>query len=359
MIANSTFHNFLIIKINSKFYLSHGFLDSNLKILIVGLGSIGKRHMENIISKTNSEVIILTKRKDLNSLKKKNIKIFNTLEKCLAEKPDIGFITNETAYHVPIAIKLAKAGLDLFLEKPLSNSMKSVDQLLNIVKRKRLITLMGCNLRFHSCIKKIKLLLEKEAIGKVISVKVECGAYLPDWHPDEDYSKGYAARDNLGGGVVLTCIHELDYLYWFFGKIKEVFSITGKFSDLKIKTHDLSAIVLRFQNNIIGEVHLDYFQKPEIRSCKIIGTNGTIYWDSQSNEVKVFNLKNQKWNTKLKIKNYKRNDMYEKELKHFFDCVNKEAKSINDISQGSYMLKIALAIIKSSKLKRIVTIKRD
>ena len=315
--------------------------------------------MENIISKTNSEIIILSKRKDVNSLKEKNIKVFSTLEKCLAEKPEIGFITNETVHHIPIAIKLAKAGLDLFLEKPLSNSMKSVNKLSNIVKKKKLVTLMGCNLRFHSCIRKIKSLIEKETVGKIISVKVECGAYMPDWHPYEDYSKGYAARDDLGGGVVLTCIHELDYLYWFFGEIKEVFSITGKFSNLKIKTSDLSAIILRFQNNIIGEVHLDYFQKPEIRSCKIIGTKGTIYWDSLNNEVKVFSLKTQKWNTKLKIKNYKRNDMYERELKHFIDCVNKGKKSINNISQGSYMLKVALGIIKSSKSKRTVNIKKN
>ncbi len=314
--------------------------------------------MENIISKTNHEIIIFSQRKDLDSLKRKNIKVFNTIEKCLFEKPDIGFITNETVHHVPIAIKLANAGMNLFLEKPLSNSMKSVEQLLTIVNKKKLVTLMGCNLRFHDCIRKIKSLLEKQAIGKIISVKVECGAYLPDWHPYEDYSKGYAARDDLGGGVVLTCIHELDYLYWFFGKIKEVFSITGKFSDLKIKTNDLSAIILRFQNNIIGEVHLDYFQKPEIRSCKIIGTKGTIYWDSLQNEVKIFSIKNNKWNTKLKIKNYKRNDMYEKELKHFFDCLTKNKKPINDVSEGSYMLKVALGIIKSSKLKKTVMIKK-
>lgn len=326
--------------------------------MIIGFGSIGKRHLKNIISKTNSEIIILTQRNDLGYLKKDNIKVFNTLKECLQEKPDIGFITNETVQHVPIAIKLANAGLDIFLEKPLSNSMISVNKLLSIVNRKKLVTLMGCNLRFHDGIKKIKSLIEKQTIGKIISVKVECGTYLPDWHPYEDYSKGYAARDDLGGGVVLTCIHELDYLYWFFGKIKEVFSITGKFSDLKIKTTDLSAIILRFENNIIGEVHLDYFQKPEIRSCKIIGTKGTIYWDSLKNEVEVFNLKTQKWHTKLKIKNYKKNDMYERELKHFINCVNKEEKSINDISQGSYLLKVALGIIKSSKLKKAIIIKK-
>ena len=330
---------------------------SNLKILIVGFGSIGKRHMKNIISKTNSEVIILTQRKDLNFLKNKKIKILHTLNECLAEKPDIGFITNETVHHIPIAMKLANAGLDLFLEKPLSNSMKSIDQLVNIVKRKKLITLMGCNLRFHECIKKIKFLIKKQTIGKIISVQVECGAYLPDWHPYEDYSKGYAARDDLGGGVVLTCIHELDYLYWFFGKIQEVFSITGQFSNLKTKADDLSAIILRFQNNIVGEVHLDYFQKPEIRSCKIIGTKGIIYWDSLKNEVEVYNMKTEKWNTKLKIKNYKKNDMYEKELNHFINCVKKKEKPINDLSQGTYLLKVALGIIKSSKSKKIVNIK--
>ena len=164
----------------------------------------------------------------------------------LLEKPDIGFITNETAYHIPVAIKLAKSGLDLFIEKPLSNIMKNVKELTKLVEIKKLVTLMGCNLRFDKCIKEIKHLVDQQTIGKIISVKVECGTYLPDWHHDENYSNSYAAREELGGGVVLTCIHELDYLFWFFGEIKEVFSMTGKFSNLKINASDLSAIILRF-----------------------------------------------------------------------------------------------------------------
>lgn len=314
--------------------------------------------MNNIISKTNSEIIIHSKRKDLSSFKKKNVKIFSSIDKCLDEKPDVGLITNETIYHVPTAKKLAEAGLDLFLEKPLSNSMKSVNELLSIIKRKNLITLMGCNLRFHTCIKEIKSLIEKQKIGKVISVQVECGAYLPDWHPYENYSNSYAARDDLGGGIVLTCIHEIDYLYWFFGEIEEVFSVTGKFSDLKIQSSDLSAIIMKFRNNIIAEIHLDYFQRPESRSCKIIGTKGTITWNSLTNEVKVYDLKKDKGYTRLKIKNYKKNEMYEKELRHFIQCVKRRKNSLNDISQGQYVLKVALGIIKSSKLKRTVTIKK-
>ena len=329
-----------------------------MKFLIAGYGSIGKRHLENIISNNNSEIIVYSKRKDLSNLRKKNIKIFNSLEKCLSEKPNVGFITNETVHHVPVSKKLATAGLDLFIEKPLSNSTKSVSELVKLTKTKKLVTLMGCNLRFHECIKKIKSLIEQEKIGKIISVQVECGTYLPDWHPNEDYSKGYSARDDLGGGVVLTCIHEIDYLYWFFGEVKEVFSFTGKFSNLKIKSDDLSAIIMKFRNNVIAEIHLDYFQKPETRSCKIIGTKGMIVWNSSNNQVKLYNLKNNKWSTKLKIKNYKKNDMYKKELAHFINCIKQKKKSLNDISQGQYVLKIALGIIKSSKLKRVVTIEK-
>ena len=185
-----------------------------MKILIVGLGSIGKRHLINICSKTNYEIIVYTRRTDLQLIRRKNIKIFDNLDLCLKENPNVAFITNETINHIPIALKLAKKGLHLFIEKPLSNDLRQIRNLLQIVKEKRIVTLVGCNFRFHKCIQKIKSLIEQKKIGKIISVKVECGTYLPDWHPYEDYSKGYAARDDLGGGVVLTCIHELDYLYW-------------------------------------------------------------------------------------------------------------------------------------------------
>jgi len=327
-----------------------------LKILITGLGSIGKRHLKNILAMENIEIIIYSKQTKSDLRNHKNIIFFDNLDQCLLEKPVVGFITNETVNHIPIAIKLAKAGLDLFIEKPLSNNISNVKTFLKIVKTKKLITLIGCNLRFHRCINKIKNLIDQNVIGDIISVKVECGTYLPDWHPNENYSKSYASRDDLGGGVVLTCIHELDYLYWFFGEIQEVFSMTGKYSNLKITASDLSAIILKFKNNIIAEVHLDYFQKPEVRSCKIIGTKGTIIWDSINNEVKMYDFKKSKWESKLKIKKYDKNEMYVKELEHFIQCVNKKKKTINDISQGEHVLKVALGIIKSSKLKKSITL---
>ena len=178
---------------------------------------------------------------------------------------------------------------------------------------------------------------------------------MPDWHPDEDYTKGYAARDDLGGGVILTNIHEIDYLHWFFGEVLEVFSVTGKYSDLKISADDLSVAIIKFKNNVIAELHLDYFQKPEFRSCKVIGTKGTAYWDSEANTVMFHDNKKNKWIKVLEESIHDRNSMFKEELVHFLSCVRKRKTTINPLEiDGIKTLKIGLAIVKSSKAKKVI-----
>ena len=328
------------------------------KILVVGYGSIGKRHVENLLSISNLEVIVCTERNDVSKLKK-HAKVYSTIKQCLEEKPDIGIIANETSLHVPTAIKLAEAGLDLFLEKPLSNSLKDVEKLYAIVKKKKLITQMGCNMRFHPCIKKIKSMVEQQKIGKIISAQVQNCSYLPDFHRWEDYRKSYAARKDLGGGVILTQIHEIDYMYWFFQEVENIVSISGKFSELDVTAEDYVSSLLKFKSKIIGELHMDYFQRPSFRSCKIRGTKGEIYWDSDDNCVDVYNMNKKRWEMKfndgfpydLDIRS-----SYVEELKHFLKCVKHRKETINNLEQGIATLKIALAIKKASKLMKSVSV---
>ena len=328
-------------------------------VLIVGYGSIGKRHLENFLQFKDIRLTVYTKRNDLQLLKKKGIKVSNSLTECLKENPDIGVIANETSLHTPIAIKLAKEGLDLFLEKPLSNSLKDIEKLRAIVKKNKLITQMGCNLRFHPCIKKIKNLIEQQKIGKIISAQVQCCSYLPDYHRWEDYRKSYAARKDLGGGVILTQIHEIDYMYWFFQEVENVISISGIFSDLDVTTEDYASSLLKFKNKIVGELHMDYFQRPNFISCKIRGTKGEIYWNSDDNCVNIYNINKKKWETKFDngfSHNLDTYSSYVEELKHFLKCVKHRKETINDLEQGVTTLKIALAIKKASKLMKSVNV---
>ena len=331
-----------------------------IKILVVGYGHIGRIHVDNFLEFKGVRLIVYTKRNDLQLLKKKGVKVSNSLTECLKENPDVGVIANETSLHTPIAIKLAKEGLDLFLEKPLSNSLKDVEKLRAIVKKKKLITQMGCNLRFHSCINRIKSLIEQQKIGKIISVQVHNSSYLPDSYLFSDYRKSYAARKDLGGGVILTnAIHEIDYMYWFFQEVENVISMSGKFSELDVTTEDYVSSLLKFKNKIIGELHMDYFQRPNFRSCKIRGTKGEIYWNSDNNCVNIFNMNKKRWETKFDdgfSDNLDTYSSYIEELKHFLKCVKHRKETINDLEQGITTLKIALAIKKASKLMKNVNV---
>ncbi len=324
-----------------------------MKILVVGFGSIGKRHIKNLLELKDMEIIVCTKQTKFGNLKNQ-CKFIARLDDAIKEKPEAAIVANNTNEHIKTAIQLAKSGIDLFIEKPLSDNSKNVKILLKLVKQNNLITMIGCNLRFHESICTIKKLIDKKIIGRIISVQAESGSYLPDWHPDENYKKTYAARKDLGGGVVLTCIHEIDYLYWFFGNVKNIFSITGQYGNLKITSEDLSAIVMKFQNDIVVELHLDYVQKPPIRRCKLIGTTGQIYWDSDSNVVKLFDFKKNRWIQKSKIKTYDRNTMYQKEILHFVECVKKQKKTINPIEEGIKTMELALSVKNSSKSGRLI-----
>ena len=323
----------------------------------MGYGSIGKRHIQNLSNYSDIEIIVCTKRKQDIFLKKNKCKVIKSLKKSNSENPDFAIISNVTSLHIETAIELANAGIHFLIEKPLSHNQNGVKKLLNVIKTKKLITLIGCHLRFHPCIIKIKEIIEKKKIGKVLAVQAQNSSYLPDWHPYENYKESYAAKKELGGGVVLTSIHELDYLYWLFGKINDVFSISDKSGDLELSCDDMSSSLLKFKAGIVGEVHLDFFQKTIIRQCNIIGTKGIISCNINLNRIKLYNPITKKWSVQLELKNYDINEVYKRELDHFIKCVKNNKKSINDVGEGINVLKIALSIIKSSKIKKMVHVK--
>jgi len=323
----------------------------------VGYGSIGKRHTDNLLNIGKLEIIVYSKNKESFKLVKKGVKICTSFKDALKEKPDISIICNETSFHVDTAIKLAKINSHLFIEKPLSHSLVNLTKLLKIVKRKKLITMVGCNMRFHDGIKSIKKLLDKNELGQIFSVTAENGSYMPDWHPGEDYRISYASNKKMGGGVVLTQIHEIDYLFWFFGKVSNVLSISDKLSDLQLDVEDFSSSILKFKNNIVAEIHLDYYQKPSVRKCKIIGRKGKIIWNYENNHLQIFKNSTKKLSTKLIDKKFDRNKMYVEELKYFLNCVKNKKTCMNSIIEAYEVQKIAFAMKNSSNKGKKISLK--
>lgn len=321
-----------------------------LTALVIGCGSIGARHAENLKALGVGKIFFLRHSKS----GKLPAGHFASLSAALRENPDFAVIANPTSLHLSVAARLAKKGIDLFIEKPLSNSARGVSELTRIVKNKKLVTMVGYNFRFHPQLIQIKKLIESGAIGKVLSARVEVGQYLPDWHPGEDYAVGYAAKKSLGGGVILTLIHEIDYMSWLMGKPKRVFCFADKVSNLKIDVEDAAEILIQYDNGALGEAHLDYLQRVPRRNLEIVGEKGTILWDYFDGEIKVY--KNKKWSAHKLSRKFDRNQMFVREMKHFLDCVGKREETMIPIAEGAKSLGIALSAKKSSSTGKVISL---
>ena len=328
-------------------------------ILVVGCGSIGKRHIRNLKALDVGEVIAcdVTPERGQEVEREYGIKTFNNLEESLARKPDVAFICTPTSLHIPSALPAARSGCHLFIEKPLAHSLDSVDELIEIVAQKELVTLVGCNLRFHPGIAKIKELLENENIGKVLCARVQAGQYLPDWHPWEDYRLGYSANRTLGGGTILDGVHQIDYIRWFLGEVGQVFCFSGKLSSLEIDTEDMAEMLLKFKSGAIAEVHLDYIQRFYGHSCQVIGEEGTILWDINERQVKFYSARTKEWLIFPEEADHDINQMYIEEMKHFIQCLQGRAKPMQDIRTGKKVLEIALAAKESASTGKLINLR--
>ena len=181
------------------------------------------------------------------------------------------------------------------------------------------------------------------------------GEYLPNWHPWEDYRKGYSARKDLGGGVVLTLCHPLDYARWLFGEVAALWAFTGRQSDLTMDVEDTAEIGLRFENGLLGNIHLDYVQRPPKHQVEIICAGGTIKWDDAPGDVEVFDAQKGEWLRYPLVDGFERNDLFVAEMKHFLNIINNDAEPICSLDDGIWALKLALGVHESANDRRLVT----
>lgn len=332
-----------------------------IKVLIIGLGSAGQRHVRNLRRLLGSDVSFIAYRvKRLKRLFDDNLNVvegqsvaeayniveFDDLDKALEEKPDIVFIANPNSMHMACALKVAKSGVDIFLEKPVSNNMEGVDELINIVHEKKLVLYVGFQMRMHPCIVRLKQSIEKEVIGRVVSVDCHMGELLTGMHKYEDYRTMNESQTATGGGVVLCQIHEIDYLYWLFGMPTEVYCIGNKYSDLEIDVEDSASTIWKYKNGQGFSImlHQDFLQKPPIRRCRVIGTEGQIEIDLLKNQFVLFGKDSIQEET---FHEFSRNDMFMKELEIFLGYVKTRKPQTLTLEDGVCSLKIALAMKKS------------
>lgn len=321
-----------------------------MKILIAGLGSIGRRHLRNLEALGVDEILLYrTHKSTLPDDALAGYPVEENLEAALDQQSDAVIISNPTALHLNVALLAARAGYHLLLEKPVAEKFdQRVQDLVSVVNINNLKTLVGFQFRFHPVLERVKRILDSRQLGRPLSFHVHWGEYLPGWHPWEDYRLSYAARKDLGGGVVNTLCHPLDYCRWLFGEVRSVTALTGKVSDLDLDVEDFAEIILTTENDCVGSVHLDYFQRPPSHWIEINCEKGQIRWDNADGGARIYNAENDSWESIEPPKGFQRNDLFLAEIEHFLDLLKGASASRCTLADGIAALKLTEMVHESS-----------
>jgi len=326
-----------------------------LRYLLVGLGSIGKRHVRLLRTLDADARIAAWRRGDSGHEPAEGIDQVMLEEGSLdAWRPDAAVVATPAALHLPAALACARRGVPLFIEKPLADRLDGLDELAELCAGQRLVVMVGYCLRFHPAVAALTQAARAGRIGRVLSLRAEVGQYLPDWRPGQDYRTGVSARADLGGGAVLELSHELDYARWLAGEVRAVRAWTGSISNLHLGVEDVAEILLEFEGGAVGSIHLDMVERWPHRSCRVIGTDGTLEWNAGEQRVRVFTPA-AGWQ-KLLEGPVDPDAMYLAELRHFLDCVRTGERPLIDLGEGRRVLEIALAAKQAAALNRGVAV---
>ncbi len=271
----------------------------------------------------------------------------------LAHQPDAVVVSNPTALHLEVAIPAVEQGCHLLLEKPVSHSLEGLDVLRQAAEKSRSRILVGFQFRYHPALRKAADLIDEQVVGRPVSFSAHWGEYLPNWHPWEDYRKSYSARQDLGGGVVLTLTHPLDYLHWLFGPVERIWAFAGQFSDLELDVVDTAVVGMAFENRVVGSLQLNYLQRPPHHHLEIVCSGGTIRWEQDGNGLEVYSADNGTWQIYPLPERFERDLMFRQQMRHFLQVVRGEADPFCTLSDGITALEMALAVHRSGETGRI------
>lgn len=305
-----------------------------MKVVIIGLGSIAKKHIA-ALKNIDPKVEIHALRSGVNKHEEPGVSNFYDLAQITEIGPDFILLSNPTSQRAKVLSKVIELAIPLFIEKPVLSSLEEEAVLQQAIDERGVLTYVACNLRFHACLLFMKDFLTAEQ-PRINEVNTYCGSYLPEWRPGVDYRNVYSARPELGGGAHLDLIHEIDYAYWLFGAPSSSSALLRSTSSLDIAAIDYANYQLVYPNFTVNTV-LNYYRRDYKRTMEIVTHQETIDIDVAANKV-TSSSRGVIFSSEASIL-----DTYEKQMKYFISLVkDNDLPNMNSFTEGVEVLKIIL-----------------
>ncbi len=328
-----------------------------MKFLVIGSGSIGKRHMRNLLAlgaKSSDISAVDTRedrRKEVGALGVLNV--YASFDEALAAGVyDAAIVCSPTSMHIQQGTELAKRGTHILMEKPLDRDLQGIAGFRRAVADKKVYVAMAYIFRSTPLADKVKALLAEKVIGKVIYVRGEFSEYLPDWHPYEDYRSFYMAEKSQGGGSILDQSHIMDLVHHLLGGFKSVYAFNSKISSLEINADDIAEMVVTLKSGAIASIHTDIFGRDHKKMLEIKGEKGNIAWDHYANQVRVYDAATKSTQVFTKFPT-DFNLNYIEQMRRFIDGCKGGKPDLATLDEGIETMELILAAEKSHETGKV------
>lgn len=323
-------------------------------MLIFGCGSIGIRHLQVLAAMSGVEVAACRTLKGQKGIPENllgKLNVFLDEEEAFAWQPNFMIVSNPTSLHLSYLLKAIDHNIDAFIEKPVANSYKEIKAVEDKIRGRKNRVYVGFNLRFHPIVSELSKIIGANRYGRVLKADLYVGQYLPGWHPYEDYRISYAAKKELGGGVLRTLCHEIDLGQYWFGHYDKVFSKVAKISDLDIDADDNTDIFAEMKNGVLLKITMDYLNPILERRGRILFEKGLLEYNFASMDIAFTDYVTQERSLLLRIENYDYNAQYKCQMEAF---MSKSSQEICTLEEGINVTKIIDKCEQSSKMGRML-----
>ena len=324
------------------------------RIVIAGLGSIGRRHIRLLRTQFPQAKIMTLRHGGSNDKIPEADLCTTSLDEAVSFAPDIAIISTPAPHHALPAIALANAGVHLLIEKPMATTVDAANAMAKAAREANVRVQIGYNLRFLKSLSVFREAIHAGKVGRVSSVRAEVGQYLPDWRPGTDWRNAVSARPDLGGGVLLELSHELDYLRWIFGEVFAVQGWLGRIGPFDLEVEDTVHALLHFGAGVpagnvgvpaVANLTLDFIRRDTVRRCVAVGDDATLEWDGIASRVRLFGPDGA--TQVLYDQKPDRHSIYSRQLEAFVHCVTTAVPPAIGVQDGIAVLEMVEAIKRS------------